>query len=216
MEGDIPTSEYSIKLKALLDNPEFYYNLLITRKDCLTNVAFKKSKNAVLSNIMKSKIYTVAYHIINKCNAEICPCYIQYLLYYVQAFSLALYDKEVFQEEYSINSDQMPYLKLYQTMKRYGIRILETGEEFLSEQEVELIEAVFEAFSWYGPKALNTLMGIEKIELKISRDRYNNKIISKEAIMLCFKDICERYEIKGIEDINIYPDQCLLEIRGMN
>ena len=29
IEGDIPTKEYSIKLRTLLDNPEFYYDLLV-------------------------------------------------------------------------------------------------------------------------------------------------------------------------------------------
>ena len=215
MEGDIPTSEYSTKLRALLDNPEFYYDLLIKRQECLTKVAFKKSKNAVLSKIMASKIYAAAYYIINKSDAEMCPSYIQYLLYYVQAFSLALYDKEMFQEDYGINNEQMPYLKLYHTMKRCGIHTIETGEEYLSEQEKELVDAVYEAFSWYGPKAFSTLMKFEKNDLKISRDRYNNKIISKESIMLYFKDICERYNIEGIDDINKYPDQFLLEIRGI-
>ncbi|TAH65728.1 MAG: hypothetical protein EWM47_10895 [Anaerolineaceae bacterium] len=214
MEGDIPTNEYSIKLKTLLDNPEFYYDLLIKRQDCLTNVAFKKSKNAVLSKIMASKIYAAAYYIINKCDAEICPSYIQFLLYYIQAFSLALYDVEIFQEDYSINNEQMPYLKLYHTMKRCGINTLEVREEYLSEIERELVNAVHEAFSWYGPKALNTLMGIEKSALKISRDRHNNKIISKESIMQYFKDICEQYEIKTIDDIIKYPDQCIWDIRN--
>lgn len=216
MEGDIPTSEYSIKLRRLLENPEFYYDLLIKRQDCLTNVAFKKSKKAVLSKIMATKIYAVAYYLINKSDAEMCPSFIQFLLYYIQAFSLALYDKEMFQEEYGINNEQMPYLKLYHTMKRCGIHTLELGEEYLSDQERELADAVYEAFSWYGPKALMELQKIEKTSLKISRDWNNNKIISKESIMLYFKDICDRYGIKGVNDIGRYPDQCVFEIRGQN
>lgn len=216
MEGDTPTNEYSIKLKTLLDNPEYYYDLLMKRQDCLTNVAFRKSKKAVLSKIMETKIYAAAYYIINKSDAEMCPSYIQYLLYYVQAFSLALYDKEMFQEEYGINKEQMPYLKLYHTMKRCGIHTLEMGEEYLSEEERGLVDAVHEAFAWYGPKAFCELMKIEKSELKISRDRNNNKIISKESIMLYFKDICERYGIEGLDDIKKYPDQCIFEIRGIN
>lgn len=216
MEGDIPTSEYSVKLKRLLDNPEFYYDLLVNRKDCLTNVAFKKSKRAVLSKIMASKIYAAAYYIINKSDAEMCPSYIQYLLYYIQAFSLALFDKEMFEEEYGVNNEQMPYLKLYNAMKRCGIHTLELGEEFLSEEDKGLIEGVYETFSWYGPKALHTLISIEKSELKISRDKYNNKIISKECLKLYFKEICEKYGINGISDINNYPDKLIFEIKNLN
>lgn len=216
MEGDIPTSEYSVKLKTLLDNPEFYYDLLVNRKDCLTNVAYKKSKKAVLSKIMASRIYTAAYYIINKSDADMCPSYIQYLLYYVQAFSLALFDKEMFGEECGVNNEQMPYLKLYKALKRCGIHTLELGEEFLSEEEKELIDEVFETFSWYGPKALHSLIGVEKSELKISRDKYNKKIISKECLKLHFKEICEKYEINGIKDISKYPDRLIFEFKNLN
>lgn len=213
MEGDIPTTEYSNKLRALLDNPEFYYDLLIKRKDCLTNVAYKKSKKAVLSKIMASKIYAVAYYIIYKSDAEIYASYIQYLLYYIQAFSLCLYDKEMFQEDYSINNEQIPYLKLYQSMKRCGIHKLELGEEFITDEERELIDEVYEVFLWYGSKTLQALMNYEKTILQISRDKYNNKIISKESIKEYFKDICDKYDIKGIKDIKKYPELCLTEIR---
>lgn len=216
MEGDIPTQEYSIKLKALLNNPEFYYDLLVKRKDCLTNVAFKKSKRAVLSKIMASKIYAAAYFLINKSNADICPGYLQYMLYYVQAFSLALFDKEMFQEDYGINMEEMPYLKLYKTMKRCGIHILECGDDFLTDEERELVDAVHEAFSWYGPKAMRALLNVERSGLNTSRDMYNNKIVSKEAIKLYFKEVCELYEITKLEDIIKYPDKCVYEIRGMN
>ncbi len=215
IEGDIPTKEYSIKLRTLLDNPEFYYDLLVKRQDCLTNVAFKKSKKAALSKIMISKICAAAYHIINKIDAEICPSYIQYLLYYIQAFSLALYDIPMFQEDYEINNRQMPYLKLYNTMKRCGIHTLEVGEEFTTDEEKKLIDAVFNAFSWYGPRALREMINHEKSGMKISRDKQNNKIYSKESIKRYFKEICEKYEIREHGDISRYPDQLFYEIRGI-
>lgn len=209
MEGDIPTIEYSNKLKTILDSPEYYYDLLIKRKDCLTNVAFKKSKKAVISKIMASKIYAVSYYLIDKCDADICAGYIQYLLYYIQAFSLALYDREMFEEDYVINNENMPYIKLYQNMRRCGIQNLDLGEEYLNNEEKELVDGVYEAFMWYGPKALQALMNFERTLMKISLDKFNYKIISKESIREYFRDICEKYEIKSIKDIRKYPDRCL-------
>lgn len=216
MEGDIPTNEYSNKLKAILDDPEFYYDLLCRKKDCLTGVAYKKSKQAVMSKIMASKIYAAAYYIVNKCNAEICPSYIQFLLYYTQAFSLAFYDRELFQEECGVNNEHMPYLKLYEGMKRCGIHILEGGEEYLSLEEIELVDAVMEAFTWYGPKSLIAMTTYEKSLMKISRDKYNNKIIAKDTLKTYFKEILENYQMKGIKEIGKYPDQRILDIKELS
>jgi uncharacterized phage-associated protein len=216
MEGDIPTNEYSNKLKAILNDPEFYYDLLCRRKECLTGVAFKKSKKAVMSKIMSSKIYAAAYYIVNRCNAEICPSYIQFLLYYTQVFSLVLYDKELFQEECGVNNEHMPFLKLYEGMKRCGIHTLEGGEEYLTPEEIDLVDSVMDSFTWYGPKALHAMTSYEKSTMKISRDKYNNKIISKETLKTYFKEILEHYQIKNSKEIGKYPDHRILDIKELN
>jgi uncharacterized phage-associated protein len=216
MEGDIPTNEYSNKLKTILDDPEFYYDLLCRRKECLTGVAFKKSKKAVMSKIMATKIYAAAYYIVNKCSAEICPSYVQYMLYYSQVFSLALYDKELFQEECGANNENIPYHKLYEGMKRCGIHALEGGEEFLSSDEIEVVDAVMDSFLWYGPKALYAMTVYEKSMIKISRDKYNNKIISKDTLKAYFRDILELYQIRSPKDIYKYPDHRIVDIKELN
>jgi uncharacterized phage-associated protein len=215
IEGDIPTKEYSNKLKTILYDPEYYYGLLCKNRQQLTGVAYKKSKKAALTKIMTSKIYAAAYHMVNKRDAVICAIYIQYMLYYAQAFSLALYDKELFSEDYSVNNEQVPYLKLYEGMKRCGIHTLEVSDEFLSYDEREIVDAVMDHFSWYGHKALSALTAFERANMKMSRDKYNNKIISKETIKAYFTDIVTKYNIKGIKDIYKYPDQKIMEIKGV-
>lgn len=215
MDGDVPTSEYSSKLRKILDDPEFYYDLLCKKKDCLTGVAFKKSKKAVLNKIMSSKIYAAAYYIVNKCNADICAGYIQYLLYYSQAFSLAFYDRDLFEEECSVNIELKPYLKLYESMLKCGVHTLEGVEGYLEPEEMELIDTVVDSFMWYGPKALNVMSTYEKSLIKVSRDKYNNKIISKEGIKAYFKDVLEQYEIDNIKLIHRYPDSKLAEMKEL-
>jgi len=216
MEGDIPTGEYSNKLKTILEDPEYYYDMLLQRKDCLTNVAFKKSKKATLSKIMESNIYAVAYHIVNKAEGEICASYIQFFLYYIQAFSLALYDKEIFIEEFGINNEMIPYQKLYEGMKRCGVHTLEMGEDYLTEEEKELVDEVLDSFSWYGPKTFQTMLNLERSMLKVSRDKYNNKIISKDAVKTYFKEILEKYNITSLKEIGKYPDLRMMEIKEIN
>lgn len=216
MEGDIPTNEYSNKLKTILEDPKAYYDLLMKRKDCLTGVAFKKSKKAVLSKMMASKLHKIAYYIVNKCNAEISASYIQYLIYYIQAFSLALYDKEMFQEECMANNDHIPFMKLYERMRLSGIFTMDLGEDLFPSEEKQLIDSVCDYFSWYGPKALQVLMAHEIPFLKISKDKYNNKIFLKDSIKTYFKDSCEQYHIYHLKDISRYPERKLFEIKNQN
>jgi hypothetical protein len=213
MEGDVPTNEYSNKLRIILEDPEYYYELLCKKKECLTGVAYKKSKNAAMTKIMATKIYVVAYYIVNRCNADVCAGCIQYLLYYAQAFSLALYDKELFHEEFCINTEQKPYLKLYEGMHQCGIHTLEGVEEYLTAEEKELINQVADGLCWYGSKALEAMITLEKSMIKISRDKYNNKIISKENLKAYFKDIVNKYQIENIKSIHNYPDQRFAEIK---
>lgn len=213
MEGDIPTNEYSYKLRMILDDPEYYYDLLCQKKDCLTGVAFKKSKKAVMSKIMASKIYAAAYYIVNKCSAEVCASYIQYLLYYAQAFSLALYDKELFLEECGVSTEHIPYTKLYEGMRRCGIHTLEGAEEYLSAEETELIDSVIDSYFWYGPKALSAMTVYEKSMIRVSRDKYNNKIMTKDSLKAYFKEVLDQYQIKSVKEIYKYPDQKILDIR---
>ncbi|MDD3173402.1 MAG: hypothetical protein PHF63_07050 [Herbinix sp.] len=215
MEGDIPTNEYSNKLRTILNNPEYYYDLLCKKKECLTGVAFKKSKKAVISKIMSTNIYAAAYYIINKSSADICAGYVQYLLYYTQAFSLALYDREIFQEDCIVNNENIPYNKLYEGMKGSGIHYFEGVEEYLTTEEMELIDAVMNSFLWYGPKALNAMVAYEKSLIKISRDKFNNKILSKENLKLYFKDILDEYQIRSINNIHNYPDQRISDIKEL-
>jgi hypothetical protein len=215
MEGDIPTNEYSNKLKTILDDPEYYYDLLCKRKECLTGVAYKKSKKAVMAKIMASKIYAIAYYIVNRCDADVGAGFIQYVLYYTQAFSLALYDRELFQEECSVNNEHIPYPKLYEGMKRNGIHVLEGEEEFLEPEEVELIDAVIDGFSWYGPKTFYEFAAIEKSMMKISRDKYNNKIIAKDTLKSYFKEALEQYHITDVKEIGYYPDKRIVDIKDL-
>lgn len=213
MDGDIPTSEYSNKLQMIMNYPEYYYNLLLERKDCLTNIAYRKSKQAVINYIMSSKISAVAYYIINLCDADISPKYLQYILYYAQIFSLAMYDSELFPEECLVNNEYVPYKRLYNQMKHTGIHTLEISGNYLTQKERELIKNVYESISWYGPRALKAVGVYDKSNMKISRDQYNNRIISKENLKNYYRELFREYNITSVRDISKYLDLHLQELR---
>ncbi|ROR31511.1 hypothetical protein EDD66_101128 [Mobilisporobacter senegalensis] len=215
IDGDIPTSEYSNKLRTLLNNPVYYLKILNQNKDKLTGVAYRKSKNAVLNKLMGSKLDVVAQYIVNITEGQICASAVQAMLYYTQGFSLAIYDVELFEEDYIISEENMPYPKIYKNMISKGISPLDIGEEALSSREKELIQGVVEVFNWYGPKALKAILSYEKIALKVSKDKFNNNIISKDTLKDYFKDIIEQYNINSIVKIAGYTDQRMFQIKSL-
>lgn len=214
IEGDVPTTEYSSKLRAIEEEPSYYYELLLKNRDKLTDVAFRKSKKAVLSKLMESKISLIAHYIVSLCEADVSPVYIQWLLYYSQAFSLALYDKELIEEDYCVNHDSIPYVKLYESMKNRVAGVLEIPEGRLTEQEIAVVDKVVNSFSWYGPKAIKTLYNEERSNYRISRDKESNRIIAKDTIKNHFREILSQYAIHSLNEINRYPDKRIIEIKN--
>lgn len=213
LEGDAPTTEYSDKLRAILGNPTYYYSILMRNKENLTNVAFRKSKKAVLERLMQSKIDVVAQYIINLKDSEISPGYIQVLLFYIQAFSLAFHSKEMFDDECCAIGNSSPYPNVYENMKKYGMVKLEIDDTVLSEEEKDLIDAVLEGFTWYGPKALFALLDRECKVLSESAENRSNKYIAKDVLKNYYKEALIQYNISNILEIGRYPDITLSELR---
>lgn len=213
MDGDVPTIEYSNKLRELLYNPCYFYQILLENKHNLTNIAFKKSKQSVLEKIMENKINVVAQYIVNKYDADICASYIQNLLYYTQGFSLALLDSPMFSDEYTISEINVPYPHIYKDMRSRIMICLEVKENLISKQERELIDTIIESFSWYGSKALKEMVAYERTMLRISRDKDNKKIITKSVLQSFFSEIIKQYDIEVPTDIYKYPDSRFQELK---
>lgn len=215
VEGDVPTNEYSDKLLMILKNPGYFYELLQKNQDNITKVAYKKCRKAVLKQLLESKICVVAQYIINKREAKINIQELQNYLYYTQSFSLALYDYPMFEDEYIFNSEEMPFERVAKDFATRKISILELTEDSLNDYEKELVEQVIAAFDWYGPQTMKNLTTFERAMLKVSRDKRNKKIVSKEALKFHFNDILLLYDIKEPKEIHKYPDKRFLEIRNV-
>lgn len=215
IEGDVPTAEYSGKLRSIVEDPIYYYELLLENKSNLTNVAYRKTMQAVMEKMTEQKINLIAQYMIYYTQGDISPGYTQWLLYYSQGFYLALYDKELFEDEYNVNAENAPYVPLYDSMKQHGINIFEVPVNRLSENEKNLINKILDTFCWYGPKTLKALSAFERSNYRISRDKEGRKIIAKELIKNQFKDILALYGIRNINDIHKYPDSRFLDLKGI-
>ncbi len=215
IEGDIPTAEYSNKLKNIVEDPIYYYELLLESKDNLTNVAYRKTLQAVMEKMTERKINLIAQYMIYYTQGDLSPGYTQWLLYYAQGFSMALFDKELFEDDYYVNTENAPYVKLYNSMKKHGVNLFEVPINRLTENEKNLIVKILETFSWYGPKTLKALSAFEKSNYRISRDKEGRRIISKDLIKSQFKDVVALYGIKGLNDIHKYPDSRFFDLKGI-
>ena len=215
IEGDVPTAEYSNKLKNIAKEPAYYYELLLENKDNLTNVAFRKSMQAVLEKMTEKKIDLIAQYMIYQCQGDMSPLFTQWLLYYCQAFYLSLFDKELFEEDYIVNQENAPYIRLYSSMRKHGVNSFEVSSDRLNEDEKNLISKVIDTFCWYGPKTMKVLTSFERANFRISRDKEGKKIISKETIRGYFKELLIQYDIHSINEINKYPDSRFSDIKSI-
>lgn len=216
IEGDIPTSEYSQKLRQIKEDPNYYYDILIKNQDKLTNIAFKKSKKAVLSILMKSKMKLIAQYIINKANGEITARRIQGILFYSQAISLGIMGKELFDEECKESYNNMPYLGLYENMKKNGIKVIDINMDYLTKKERDIVDNVYETFEWYGPKSIHALYQTESMDFLIYNEQLFNKPIPMEILKSEYKVIFEKYNVAHIKDFSLYVQKRLKEAAMKN
>lgn len=204
MEGDVPTREYSDKLQYIRRNPTYFFQILEQNKENLTSVAYRKSLEALKEHLQESKISVVTQHIINRMDGNISLYELQTYLYYVQSFCLGIKNEPLFEDDYIINEKDMPYESI---LKDYSVRSIVTMEikkNTLTHEEVELINEIVDALSWYGPGLLCKIMHYEQVMLKLSRDTSNRKIISKDTLKNYFKEIVINHKIGSPEQVHNY------------
>lgn len=214
LEGDIPTTEYTEKLQEIAESPLVYYRILMENQSKITSVAFKKSKRAVLEVMMRSKLHIAAQYIVNQANGEINVRQVQSILFYAQVLSLVYLGEEIFEEDAQVTYNQMPYLSLYEGMKRQGIRTIDMNFEKLSRNNKEIIDCVQSACGWYGHRSL---LAISTVERKITEElleNLNSKILTKEYLKNVYGKLFAQIQIKRYQEFPKYLQQRLLQAVG--
>lgn len=212
MEGDIPTNEYSEKLLQILNDPFYYQEVLLSGRNELTNIAYRKSLQAVQAIIFNSGINVVAQYIINRSAGDISMRRVQSVLYYSQGFSLVLNKHSLFQENIFISQPFVPYPVIYNSMKSCGAKVIELPENILSEADRTLIDRVYNTLDWYGPEAILRLMSRDRTQLIKIKSKTSDISISKESLLVYFTSIANYYSITNVKDINSYFNKRINEI----
>ncbi len=203
-DGVNPAGEYGTQLKKLYEEPLFYLEVLEEHKDRLTPVAYKKSKNAVLSYLTSSKLWCGVQYLIERAKGDISPMRVVMTLYYAQAFSLGLTDKALFTEECDLSAAGVPYATYYERLRLDGTCHRFFAEKLFTPEEEEFLDAAYRMLLWYGPAELEHVFSAERKYLRISRMEGGGKKIKNAALGGFFKKVVQGYKITCPEEFNLY------------
>ena len=203
-DGLCPAGEYGIHLKKLFNEPFFYLEVLEKNKERLTPVAYKKSKNAVLTYLTSSKLWCGVQYIIERAKGDISPMRVVMTLYYAQAFSLGLTDKALFWEECDLSAAGVPYASFYEQLRNNGACHRFSVEGLFAPEEEEFLDIAYRMLLWYGPAELEQVFSAERRYLRISRMEGGGKKIKNAAIGGFFKKVVQGYKITRPEEFNLY------------
>ena len=163
-QGYVPSIKHSLILKNILNNTDDYYNYLMTNKDKIADVAFKKSKNKVdillgikdeNTRLEDTVISRVAKYIISK--IDVTNLGLQKLLYYIQCIYSYCNNKSIFSSKCSAWAHGPVFGKIYHEYKYYGYKEIEYNKNEKIELEDDVKEVVDNVIKYFGCYSAKTL-----------------------------------------------------------
>lgn len=216
LDGQNPSRENSKFLKEILNNPNLYELYLITNKDKITELAFKKSlgktKQLELTTA-HSKLYNVALYIINKLE-ETTPLALQKILYFAEGFSNIILKEDLFNDSPEAWVYGPVYREIYDCFSYYKYNninyseILKDYDFNLTDNEKKYLDEMILMFGCYSGKVLREMTHLTKPWLKtragLEFDETSERVIEKDIMVEYFDEISNQYNIKAINDIKKY------------
>lgn len=242
VNGDTPTKPYSDLLIQILEDKEFYRELLEQNKDAITDLAYRKSletlgdgfhegdmedkveeeneavKRLTISN--GSKLESAAKYLLVE-TSEITPLALQKLLYFAQGFTKAFTKEYMFKEDCEAWAHGPVFREIYKKYKNCGyepvdVKVLPLTDINLTQEEKELLDHIVLYFGCYSGKILKNMTHIEE-PWRITRSKLinkisNNRTITKEEIGSYFNNVKEKYKMLNFADIKDYSDDLFNKI----
>lgn len=224
LNGITPTPEYSKELLHILKDPSYYLELLTANQARITELAYRKSYQAVRTLLVGSRLSLIAQYIINRANGDISALRVQAILYYSQCFSLALYGKSLFEDDCTLYASIfLPYPSIYQNMRENGSKVLELSSDALSPEDRLLVDQIFNSLEWYGPETIRIVTAFERPALQAKLKRSKKKstasdiigTLSKTVLQDYFTTVLANYNIRKPREINSYFNKRSAEYRKL-
>lgn len=218
LDGTNPTKENSELLKMILSNPNLYELYLITNKEKITEIAYKKSLGRTKQLQLcdeHSKLYHVALCIIDTLE-EITPLALQKVLYFTKGFSKPILKEDIFNDSAEAWVHGPVYKEIYDCFSYYKYNninysnILKDYDYNLTEEEKQYIKEISLLFGCYNGSVLKEMSHLTEPWLKarsgLKEDESSNRFIEDKDMDDYFKKICKKYNIKNIKDISKYSN----------
>ena len=223
LNGITPTPEYSKELLHILKDPSYYLELLTANQARITELAYRKSRQAVQTLLVGSRLSLIAQYIINRADGDISALRVQAILYYSQCFSLALYQRALFEDDCSLHTSAfIPYPTIYQNMRENGCRVLELSSDALPDEDRLLIDQIYNSLEWYGPETIRIVTSFERpaLQAKLKRKKKSTAsdiigTLSKTVLQDYFSTVLASYNITKPREINSYFNKRSAEYRKL-
>lgn len=125
------------------------------------------------------------------------------VLLWSQIFSLRLYGKPLFDDEFQPGKSGLPY-KTVEESYHMLVTLLGSDEVVLSDETRELITKVNEVFMWYGPTALSALMKAENYRLCGAPGARRRRVVKIETLRRAYSEVFDQAGVRRLKDIEAY------------
>lgn len=214
-EGHTPSRSYSDTIERLYEDPAAYYRVLVRNRHRITDVAYRKSEQAVQALLEDSfsgekKLYEVADYFCDLSDGDVTPMMVQKLTYYAHGFSYVFLDTPLLDQMPDVWQTEPVYEQIRQEFQErdYDDNLAPAPVNF-SEDEEELIRAVFESFGKYSGMVLSRMVQSET-PLAEAVDDYaavdGHSKVSAEAMKAFFCEQAKKLGMKSVGDIARYAE----------
>lgn len=224
-DGDIPSKQYSEKLKQIFSDPSYFLSLLESGKENLkSEKAYEKSKAAtegLLStpSVQQSKLDIVVEYLLSKCQ-DITHLSMQKALYYVQGFHKAFFGSYIFKEDCEawVHGPVYPYI--YRRYSGYCYNPIDSVEEpdvsSIPAEEKVLLDSIIRHICCYSGKTLESFTHVETPWIStrgnLPPEASTNKVIPKQIIGEYFTLVRDKYCMLTPANIKDYTQDMFSKI----